>query len=135
MKLRLYYANGGNHPVLGQIYHKCQEFSGGSSTARYQRYLANILTCVAQSIDDCDRILAQIKKIETGQDNELEIEGNDVEITLSKAYIQVDIIINDDWVGQKEGRFSFSEFKTVIKAWESFLKLPEKFDSEVVIDL
>ena len=135
MKLKLYYANGGNHPVLGQVYHQCQEIKDGEDVVRYQRYLANILSCIAQSIDDCDQILSQIKKIETEQESIFEIEGNDVDVTISTMGIQVDINVNDDWVDQPEGKFSLDEFKTVIVAWRSFLQMPESLNSVVVVEL
>lgn len=135
MKLKLYYADGGTHPVLGQVYHQCQEFKDGVDVARYQRYLANILSCIAQSIEDCDRILSQIEKIETGQESFYTVEGNDVDVTISKKGIQVDITVNDDWVGQREGQFSLGEFRSVIIAWRSFLHMPEALDSAVVLEL
>jgi len=135
VKLKLYYADGGNHPVLGQVYHQCQEFIDGSDVARYQRYLANILSCIAQSVDDCDRVLAEVEMIETGRESESELEGNDVDVLISQDGIQVDINVNDEWVGQPEGRFSLTEFKAVVAAWRRFLQMPEAFDSEVIIEL
>ncbi len=135
MKLKLYYADGGNHPVLGQVYHQCQEFIDGRDAARYQRYLANILSCITQSVNDCDRVLAEVEMIEKGQESESEIEGNNVDVLISQDGIQVDINVNDEWVGQPEGRFSLAEFKTVVAAWRRFLQMPESFKSEVIIDL
>ncbi|OMH36540.1 hypothetical protein [Motiliproteus sp. MSK22-1] len=135
MKLKLYYADGGNHPVLGQVYHQCQEFIDGRDVARYQRYLANILSCIAQSVDDCDRVLAEVAMIEEGRESKSEIEGNDVDVLISLDGIQVDINVNDKWVGQPEGRFSLTEFKAVVAAWRKFLHMPESFNSEVIIEL
>ena len=135
MKLKLYYADGGNHPVLGQVYHQCQEFIDGRDLVRYQRYLANILSCIAQSVDDCDQVLAEVEIIEEGHESKSEIEGNDVDILISQDGIQVDINVNDEWVGQPEGRFSLIEFKAVVMAWKRFLQMPESFNSEVIIEL
>lgn len=135
MKLKLYYADGGNHPVLGQVYHQCQEFIDGRDVARYQRYLANILSCIAQSVGDCDRVLAEVERIEAGHESESEIEGNDVDVLISQNGIQVDINVNEEWIGQPEGRFSLSEFKAVVVAWRSFLQMPESFGSEVIVEL
>ncbi len=135
MELTLFYVSGENHPIIGQVYYKCQEFKGGNEVVRYQRYLANILTFIAQSSVDCDRILSQIEKVETGQENRIEVEGNDVEVELLKTGIQVDITINDDWTDQPEGRFSLAEFKAVIIAWKQFLQLPESLDSKITIEL
>ena len=135
MKLRLYYADGGNNPVLVKVYHQCQEFFGGRDVARYQRYLANTLSCIAQSVDDCDRILAEILMVEEGIKSESMIEGNDVDVLVSKDSVQVDINVNDEWVGQPEGRFPLSEFKAVVDAWRKFLQIPESFSSEVIIEL
>lgn len=134
MKLKLYYADGGNHPVLGQVYHQCQEFTDGMDVVRYQRYLANILSSIAQSVNDCDRILAEIEMIEKGRKSNSEIEGNDVDVLIEKDGIQVDINVNDEWVGQHEGRFSLSEFKAVVAAWRKFLNMPQSFNSEVIVE-
>lgn len=135
MKLKLYYADGGNHPVLGQVYHQCQEFSGGEDVARYQRYLANTLSCIAQTVEDCDYVISQIEEVEVGTKGESEIEGNKVEVEISKTGVQVDISVNDDWVGQPEGRFTNGELKAVVVGWRKFLQMPEAFDSEVIVEL
>jgi len=103
MKLKLYYADGGNHPVLGKVYHQCQDMFDGDDVARYQRYLANTLSGIAQTPSDCDLILASVKKLESEQGAEFLIEGNDIDITVSKMKIQVDINVNDDWVDNPEG--------------------------------
>ena len=135
MKLNLFYADWRNHPVLGKVYHKCQEITDGEEVVRYQRYLANTLSGIAQSVEDCDRIMSIVEAIETGRETEAEIEGNEIEVTISKTGVQIDITVNDAWVGQPEGRFLLSEFKAVVNAWKKFLSLPESFESEVVIEL
>ena len=63
MELTLFYVSGENHPIIGQVYYTRQKFKGGNEVVRYQRYLANILTFIAQSSADCDRILSQIEKV------------------------------------------------------------------------
>jgi hypothetical protein len=135
VKLKLFYADGGNHPVLGQVYHRCQEVSDGEEVARYQRYLANTLSGIAQTVEDCERILSTVETIETGHEVEAEIEGNAVDVTISKSGVQIDITVNDAWIGQPDGKFLFSEFRAAVEAWKRFLKLPETFDSEVTIEL
>ena len=135
MELTLFYVSGENHPIIGQVYYTRQKFKGGNEVVRYQRYLANILTFIAQSSADCDRILSQIEKVEIGRENRIEVEGNDVEVELLKTGIQVDITVNDDWTDQPEGRFSLAEFKAVIIAWRQFLQLPESLDSKITIEL
>ncbi|MCD1631817.1 MULTISPECIES: hypothetical protein [Marinobacter] len=135
MKLKLYYSDGGKHPVLGQIYHQRQEFSGELEVARYQRYLANTLTSIAQNIEDCDRILSKIKMFEEGKIKTLEVEGNDVDVFISNSFVQININVNDDWVDQEEGRFSLEEFKAVLSAWRKFLNLPESLSSEITAEL
>jgi len=135
VKLKLFYADGGRHPVLGQVYHQCQEIMDEDGKARYQRYLANTLSGMAQSVEDCDQILSVMDNIETGKEVESEIEGNDIDVTITEAGVQIDINVNDDWVGQSEGVFSLCEFRAAITAWKDFLKLPESFDSEVIVEL
>ena len=135
MKLKLYYSNGGKHPVLGQVYHQRQEFFGDFEVARYQRYLANTLTSIAQNIKDCDRILYKIEIFEEGKIKTLEVEGNDVDLFISNGAVQVNINVNDDWVGREEGRFSLEEFKAVLSVWRKFLCLPESLSSEITAEL
>lgn len=135
MKLKLYYSDGGKHPVIGQVYHQCQEFSDGHEVARYQRYLANTLTSIAQTTEDCDNIISDIKRFEAGEIKVIEVEGNDVDIFVSKDFVQVNINVNDDWTNQPAGRFSLDEFKTVVSAWKRFLKLPELLSSEIVVEV
>lgn len=135
MQMKLFYADGGKHPVIGQVYHQCQEILNGDEKTRYQRYLANTLSNFAQSIEECDRILTIVERIETGLEIKAEIEGNDVSVTVSKNNVQIDINVNDDWIGNPEGKFLLIEFKTAINAWKAFLKLPESFGSEVVVNL
>lgn len=135
MKLRLFYANGGNHPVIGQVLHRCQEILEGEGKARYQRYLANTLGDIAQSIEDCNQILLLIDSITAGEKNDAEIEGDPVEVFISKTGVQINININEDWVGQDEGRFTLSEFRVAVEGWKNFLLLPESFNSEVLVAL
>ncbi len=135
MKLRLFYSDGGIHPVLGQVYCRRKQILDGDDEARYQRYIANTLSGIAQSVEDCERILSVVEAIMTGQEVESEVEGNDVDITLSGSGVQIDISINDDWVGKPEGLFLLSEFKVAMSAWKKFLMLPESLESEVTVEL
>lgn len=135
MKLKFYYADGGKHPIVGQVYHQCQQVIGGGETARYQRYLANTLSGLAQNPEDCVRILSLIEKIESRAETEIEVEGNDIGLTITSTGVQVDITINDDWMGQPEGKFQLRELKSAISGWQRFLGLPESFDSIVEVEL
>lgn len=135
MKLKLYYADGGMHPVVGQVYYKRQNIYGQGDSSRYQRYLANTLVNLAPDVESCSQVLSCISAVERGELPSAEIEGNEVDMELSLGSVQIDININDEWIGNPEGRFSLGEIKLAFQAWGDFLKMPESFDSCVEIDL
>jgi hypothetical protein len=135
MKLKLYYIEGGIHPILGNVLHKAQMVIGKDDKARYQCYLANTLSGLAPSIKECEQILLSIDSIEKKDINVIEIEGRDVDVTISNSVVQIDINVNEDWIGQKEGEFSILEFKNAIKAWKKFLELPESESSSIIVEL
>ena len=134
MKIKFYYSDGGKHPVLGQVYHKCQQVIG-SHKERYQRYITNTLSMYISGQDDCNRVLSMIDNVEKGVDSQKIIEGNDVELTLSSGGVQIDILVNDDWIDKPEGYFSLDELKAVISGWRSFLSLSESLESSVEIEI
>jgi len=135
MKLIFSYADGGKHPVLGQVFHKRQEVHGDGDVSRYQRYIANALSAVAQDVGDCDRILMYIEAIENEEETKIVVEGNDLDLTLNRTGVQVDIHVNDDWVDQPEGNFKLSEWKAAIIGWRQFLEMPESGESIVEMEL
>lgn len=136
MKLKLFYEDAGHNPVIGRVLQRRKVVIGDDGgIERYQRYVANTLSFIAPTAKDCDRILSMIRDIENAQEEIIEVEGNDTTLILSKVGVQVDITINDDWVGQPEGRFCLEQIKKAIAAWRDFLKLPKSLDSEVVVDL
>jgi hypothetical protein len=135
MKLRYSYIDGGVHPILGQVFHWRQEALGNGDAARYQRYICDVLGAVAQTLDDCDRLLAFIEEIESGKENQVETGGNDVTLTLKRSGVQVDIEINEDWIGQPEGHFTLQEWRAALEGWCRFLKMPQSLETVIEIDL
>lgn len=134
-RLRLFYTDAGTHPVIGKLYYPRQEVIDGDEAPRYQRYIANTLSKIARSPEDCETILTHVASVESGAEADFEIEGNDVLATVSTSGVQIDILANDNWVGQPDGRFSLTEFRNAIGAWREFLRLPESTVSEIVRDL
>ncbi|MGF6458218.1 hypothetical protein [Pseudomonas frederiksbergensis] len=49
--------------------------------------------------------------------------------------VQVDILINDDWIGQPEGKFTLQEWHLVLEQWRYFLGLPESLETVVSVKL
>jgi len=60
---------------------------------------------------------------------------NDVELTMDASGVQVDILINDDWIGQPEGKFTLQEWHLVLEQWRYFLGLPESLETVVSVKL
>ena len=134
IKLKFFYVDGGIHPKLGRVLHWQQVATGGADVSRYNKYLCQVLSAVAQDIDDCDRLLQCIKDIENGA-AKIETGGNDVTLTIKPSGIQVDIEINEDWVGQSEGRFTLDEWKSALNGWRHFLQMPQSLDSVVEVNI
>ncbi|WP_245774414.1 hypothetical protein [Rugamonas rubra] len=135
MKLRFSYVAGGFHQKLGQVFHWQQEAIGGENAQRYKQYLCEVLSSVAQGTDDCDRLLHDINEVENGGRVEIETGGNDVTLTLRPTGVQVDIEVNEDWVGQPDGHFDLREWKAALTGWRQFLQMPQSLESFVEVDL
>lgn len=134
MKFRFSYVDGGIHPKLGQVFHRRAEAIGNGDASRYNRYMCGVLNAIAQTPEDCDRLLSFIKRVEDEKDDQVETGGNDVTLTLKRSGVQVDIEINEDWVGQSEGNFTLQEWRVVLEGWRRFLELPESLWSVVDIN-
>lgn len=134
MKLRLHFSDGGMHPVLGRVLHRTP-IAEGPDTDRYQLYLANALSSLAIDRRDCAQLLALIQDVETGAKPAAKWMGQDVEASFDSHRVQIDITVDDAWVGQPEGVFPLREFKAAVRAWDEFLQLPQAMESVVVVDL
>lgn len=135
IKLKFSYVDGGSPPKLGRLFHWQQVASGDEGVERYNQYLCQVLSSVAQGIDDCDCLLQHIDDIESGQQTEIETGGNDVTLTMTLSGVQVDIEINEDWIGQPDGHFELNEWKTALKGWRRFLQMPQSLDSVIEVIL
>ncbi|MCV2884701.1 hypothetical protein OE749_08330 [Aestuariibacter sp. AA17] len=135
MKYRFYNKSAGYHPKVGESFYRLQSVDGNIPNKRRQHYLLNTLSFFANGISDCKRLLMLIEQVETNSQEQVLIEGEDVEIVVTKNEVQVNILVNDDWMDNPEGVFTLKEFKLIISAWMVFLQLPESSDSEVVITL
>ncbi|GJI97214.1 hypothetical protein RugamoR57_39320 [Duganella caerulea] len=135
MKIRFSYVDGGVHPKLGQLFHWQPRTLGDEAAKCYNQYLCEVLSSVAQGTDDCDRLLKNISDVENGTQAEIETGGNDVTLTIRPTGVQVDIEINEDWIGQPDGNFKLSEWKTVLEGWRRFLEMPQSLESVVEVDV
>lgn len=138
MKIRFSYVDGGIHPTLGQVFHwqpRVMDDDGGADAKRYNQYLCEVLSSVAQGADDCDRLLQNINDVETGNQAEVETGGNDVTLTIRPTGVQVDIEVNEDWIGQPDGKFKLSEWKSALTGWRQFLEMPQSLKSVVEVDV
>jgi len=135
MKLRFFYVDGGIHPKLGQVFHWQQKAMDGETAARYNQYMCDVLSSVAQGVDDCNRLLHFINDVENGVRSEVETGGNDVTLMLKSSGVQVDINIDEDWIGQPDGRFKLSEWKAALIGWRRFLEMPQSLESIVEVDV
>ena len=135
IRIKYFYVDAGTHPKLGKVFHWQQRAICGEFKERYNQYLCEVLSSVAQSVDDCDRILNYIHEVQIGNQTEIETGGNDVTLTLTQSGVQVDIEINEDWIGQAEGHFQLAEWEAALKGWRLFLEMPKSLDSFVEVDL
>ncbi|KAB0508548.1 MULTISPECIES: hypothetical protein [Pseudomonas] len=135
MELKYYYIPGGNHPITGEVLYRAALVSSGENTERYELYICTVLNAIAQTQEDCDRLLGCITSIEDGSETSEVGGGNDVELTMDASGVQVDILINDDWVGQPEGKFTLQEWRLVLEQWRYFLGLSESLETVVTVKL
>lgn len=104
------YIHGGDHPAIGRVFYRNAAASGvPGDVPRYNRYICGVLGAIAQTDEDCDRLLDFLDAVEGGREAVVETGGNDVTLTLSASGVQVDIEVNDDWVGNLDGHFSLHE--------------------------
>ncbi|MET0774900.1 MAG: hypothetical protein ABWZ65_05325 [Pseudomonas mandelii] len=135
MELKYYYIPGGIHPIAGTVLYRAALVSSGENAERYELYICTVLNAIAQTQGDCDRLLDCITSIEDGSESSEVGGGNDVELTMDATGVQVDILINDDWVGQPEGKFTLQEWRQVLEQWKLFLGLPESAETVVMFKL
>lgn len=134
IKLKFFYVDAGIHPKLGRVFHWQQVATGDTDVSRYNQYLCQVLSSIAQGVDDCDRLLQYVKEIESGT-TKIETGGNDVALTIKPSGIQVDIEINEDWIGQPDGQFTLNEWKSALNGWRHFLQMPQSLDSVVEVNI
>ncbi|WP_085690331.1 MULTISPECIES: hypothetical protein [unclassified Pseudomonas] len=126
MKLKFFYRYGGPHLVLGHVYYASAETLPGQAGAeRYDRYVCGVLTAIAQIPACCDRIIESIGAIERGLETSITEGGNDVLLNMDASGVQVDILVNDDWIGQPASNFSLVEWRIVIESWKRLLQRPK----------
>lgn len=135
MLFKFSYVNGGRHSVMGDVLYWRMEVTGGADVGRYRRYICEVLGAVAQTVGDCVRLLACIGIVERGEESAIEAGGNDVTLTMDPSGVQVDIDINDEWIGQPEGKFRLEEWRLVLEKWKCFLKMPASLHSAVQFEL
>lgn len=135
MELKYYYISGGHHAISGEVLYLAAMVSSGENAQRYELYICSVLDAIAQTQQGCDRLLHCITSIENGSETSVKGGGNDVELTMDASGVQVDILINDDWVGQPEGKFTLQEWRLVLEHWRYFLGLPESLETVVTVKL
>lgn len=135
MKLTFSYLDGGTHPKVGRVFYWHAVAVGGADALRYNRYVCEVLGAVAQTVEDCDRLLDLLDAVEDGREREVETGGNDVTLTFTREGVQVDIEANEDWVGTKDGHFALGEWKLVLEGWKRFLGMPQGDGSIVEVIL
>jgi hypothetical protein len=135
MELKFYQTAGGTYPE-GQLFHAIVEVnSDQEDAARYQLYVCSVLDAIAQVPEDCDRLLAAISTVESGAQTSVTEGGNDVLLNVSSEGVQVDILINDDWTGQPQSRFTLQVWRKALEQWKWLLELPDGSDEVVILKL
>jgi hypothetical protein len=136
MKIKFSYIDGGVNLIMGpMLYWHAEALDVSNNTLRYNRYMCGILSSIAQEPSDCDRILSFIAQVKGGEVDQVETGGNDVTFTIKTSGIQVDIEINENWIGQVDGHFTLEEWQIVLNGWRQFLKMPATLKSTIEVDL
>ncbi|WP_245145771.1 hypothetical protein [Pseudomonas sp. RGM2987] len=136
MELKFYHVSGGVYPPAGQIFHAEAEVSPGQQDAdRYSLYVCSVLSAIAQTPTSCDRMLKSIAAVEEGGLTSIVEGGNDVLLNIDASGVQVDILVNEEWTGQPESRFTLHEWRKVLEHWKYLLELPKGSEEVVIVKL
>ncbi|WP_395703674.1 hypothetical protein [Aquabacterium sp.] len=135
MKLKFCYLSGGHHPIAGDILYPVQLISDGPEAERYQRYLASPLGSAARDPQACDRLSDAIARVKSGELEEYLFDADDVELSIRRDFIQCDIVVNNDWVGNPAGRIGLQLWQLALDGWRKFLDMPKSIESTVEIEL
>jgi hypothetical protein len=136
MELQFFYHRAGTHPVLGEVFHDMAQVSPGQEgVQRYELYVCSVLGAIAQYSGACDHLLESLTSVMNGTQLSVCEGGNDVVLNIDASGVQVDININDDWIGQPESKFSLEEWKKIIESWKYLLELPKGSDEIVLVKL
>ncbi|WP_218575754.1 hypothetical protein, partial [Pseudomonas sp. PICF6] len=98
-------------------------------------YVCSVLSAIAQVPSNCVQLLEAVTSIESGVQVSIIEGGNDVLLNMDASGVQVDILVNDDWIGQSEGRFTLQEWRKILEKWKCFLELPKGSDEVVIVKL
>jgi hypothetical protein len=133
--IKFSHISGGAHPKLGQVFYVHIEAISGEGMSRYNRYMCGVLSVVAQCRDDCARLLQYINSVANGSEVQIETGGNDITLTIRPTGVQVDIEVNEEWIGQADGHFELDQWKVALLGWGQFLEMPESLASVLVVEI
>lgn len=114
--------------------HSCK-VSGDGDLTRYIRYVGQTLNGLAPMPAACDLFLDYIEAVEKKMMPEAETGGNDVVLHILPDYIQVSIMICEDWIDQPEGRFSLETWKKILTGWKEFMLMPQTPETTLEVRL
>ncbi|EJN18271.1 hypothetical protein [Pseudomonas sp. GM80] len=136
MELKFFHHFAGNHPVVGEVFYEMAQVSPGQAGgARYELYVCSVLIAIAQYPAACDRLLGYLTSVMNGTEQSICAGGNDVVLNIDTTGVQVDISINDDWIGQPDSKFTLQEWQKVLENWKYLLELPQGSDEIVLVKL
>lgn len=61
--------------------------------------------------------------------------GDDVLLRINASGVQVDILANDEWIGQPKGKFTLQEWRAILEHWKYLLELPKGSNEVVIVKL
>ncbi|MFJ2457769.1 hypothetical protein NQ186_13715 [Pseudomonas zeae] len=136
MELKFFHHSAGPHPVVGEVFYDMAQVSPGQEGAqRYELYVCSVLDAVAQTPASCDRLLGYLASVLDGTEQSICAGGNDVVLNIDTTGVQVDISINDDWIGQPESKFTLQEWQKILESWKYLLEMPKGSDEVVLVQL
>ncbi|MCJ8207818.1 hypothetical protein RGM2987_26250 [Pseudomonas sp. RGM2987] len=80
-------------------------------------------------------MLKSIAAVEEGGLTSIVEGGNDVLLNIDASGVQVDILVNEEWTGQPESRFTLHEWRKVLEHWKYLLELPKGSEEVVIVKL
>ncbi|RRD40263.1 hypothetical protein EII29_03980 [Leptotrichia sp. OH3620_COT-345] len=102
---------------------------------QYRKYLITGIMEDFQYPESCDKVLAEIKNIESGKISVTEWDGQAFQHKITKSYVEFIHTVFGECEEYPAWNCKLKEYKRVLQGWKNFLELPRSMKSKVEIKI